>query len=169
MSETSIWKWGITTLALAIIALVGLGFQNARLMESTAGPDVEPSATGGSSAVAPDAKVFRAKIRPLGDSGVKGTATFRIQGDKLSVNLNAQGHTPDAQHPQHIHMNAECPNFGGILLALEPFPTPTNQGGAIHYKETFSADAVSDLGNRTVVLHAGSGAPVACGNINPAN
>lgn len=52
-------------------------------------------------------------FEPIGDSGVKGTATLTARGDKTVVELAVTGASGD--HPDHIHRST-CAN---------PEPTPT--------------------------------------------
>lgn len=124
-------------------------------------------------------KTYTAHISSLNDSGVSGTATLTLMGDKLTVHIQASGLEPGMVHPQHIHgfmdnnKNAVCPPmsadtdgdglvelgeglpfYGPVLLSLEPFPTAPD--GTIDYKQTFD---ISDkmyllpLQNNVIVLH----------------
>lgn len=166
----------IALLGIAVAVLLVVGCRESSVVEpsvhdntGTAAQSVITNRAHGGGAAVPNAKVFRATINPLGNSGVQGTATFRIQDNTLFVNLNAQGHEPGVAHAQHIHTGDNCSSFDGIEQGLTPFPIPENQGGAIHYKQTFSPVPVTNLGDRTVVLHAANFTPVACGEINPVN
>ena len=126
---------------------------------------------------APYAKTdeFQVQFKPLNaDAGyraVKGNAELRITGDKLTVQVNANGLQPGMLHPQHIHAAGSCPSssadtnndgfidvvegvpsYGGIFIPLDEdlaelsfqtsFPLPTNKAGAITYKQSVS---VSEL------------------------
>ncbi|MCH4823392.1 hypothetical protein ML462_09415 [Gramella lutea] len=104
---------------------------------------------------------YTAQLGSLNDSGVSGTATVSLQGDEITVNIMAQGMTPEMTHPQHIHglsdanANATCPPatadededgiitipegapfYGEVLLPLEDFPMADAEGN-ISYEQTF--------------------------------
>ena len=156
------------------------------------------------SAAEPASSIWRVELTPLNDSGVHGTATIEVRKGWLTVVLNAVGHEVGKTHAQHIHGPPEggdgsCPTaaddtdgdglvsiaeglpfYGGVDLPLTPFPMPTNQAGAISYKESFPVDGLSfdpaDLGLKSMVLHGRTveGAyvgslPVACGTVEPVN
>ena len=46
---------------------------------------------------------YYAELDPLNDSGVVGAALLTLDGDELTVVLQASGMVPGEQHPQHIH------------------------------------------------------------------
>src|SRR4051812_5099527 len=46
---------------------------------------------------------YFANLTPLNNSGVTGTASLTLNGNDLTVVLNAVGLEPDKLHPQHIH------------------------------------------------------------------
>lgn len=83
--------------------------------------------------------------------------------------LPEQAEDPD----EFISLEEGAPFYGGILLALEPFPT-ANPGGVTTYTETFDVDGdLLDLSDETIVLHGMTidgtyvaTLPVACGNIS---
>lgn len=146
----------------------------------------------------PVTAVFQAKLDPLNGSGVHGSALITVTATTMTVNLTAQGHEPDKLHVQHIHgfatAAASCPPasaagpdgvlsfadglpfYGPVQVNLAPFPTPTNGGGALHYREAFAVAslpfATSDLTRKVIVLHGMTidgtyvaSLPVACGPI----
>ncbi|WP_296622194.1 hypothetical protein, partial [Marivirga sp.] len=110
-------------------------------------------------------------------SGVMGTAELWLDGDQLTVTIQASGLEPDMLHPQHIHgftannANATCPPmsadsdgdglielgeglpfYGPVLLPLMPFPMAEN--GTIDYTETFTVEGdVLPIQNNSIVLH----------------
>ncbi|MFD2247178.1 superoxide dismutase family protein [Pontibacter ruber] len=124
-------------------------------------------------------KTYTVDIMPLNNSGVSGTATLMLEGDMLTVHVQATGLEPDALHPQHIHgfkdknKNAVCPPmsadtdrdglvelaeglpyYGDVLLSLTPFSTAPD--GTIDYKMTFDITKNIDLlplQNDVIVLH----------------
>ncbi|HEV7331349.1 MAG TPA: CHRD domain-containing protein [Flavisolibacter sp.] len=124
------------------------------------------------------AKMYKAYLSPLNNSGVSGMATLTLEGNMLTVTIEASGLTPNQVHPQHIHgfmernKNAKCPPmsadtdgdglvelaegapfYGPVLLSLTPFPTATAEGN-IMYSNTFTIDKeLLPLQNNAIVLH----------------
>jgi Cu/Zn superoxide dismutase len=143
---------------LTVVALLIMGFESAILFDSEVDTTTEDTNVQ-------EAGAYRATLTALDDSGVKGEATFTIAESGFKVQLNARGLEPGT-HPQHIHEEASCDNFGGVLLGLTPFPEAT-EGGTIKYQSS-DLESPDNLGDRTVVVHASDGTPVACGEINPA-
>ncbi|HEX8522698.1 MAG TPA: hypothetical protein VF669_10615 [Tepidisphaeraceae bacterium] len=77
---------------------------------------------------------FTGTFDPANNSGVTGTTTLTVDGDRLTVVINASGLEPNRNHAQHIHgfangKQAQCPppvlppdidlNKDGILQAPE--------------------------------------------------
>lgn len=57
-----------------------------------------------------EAKLFVAELHPLNNSGVTGKATFKYQkGKQFLAKVHAENLVPNMVHPQHIHVNGECP------------------------------------------------------------
>src|SRR5687768_9669915 len=62
-------------------------------------------------------KMYKAYLSPLNNSGVSGMATLTLDGNMLTVMIEASGLTPNQVHPQHIHgfteknKNATCPSM----------------------------------------------------------
>lgn len=103
---------------------------------------------------------YTAQLGSLNNSGASGTATVTLQDDMLTVNVVAQGMTPNQAHPQHIHglmngENATCPPasadadedgiitipegapfYGEVLLPLDDFPM-ADENGNISYEKSF--------------------------------
>lgn len=104
---------------------------------------------------------FTAQLSEINDSGVSGTAAISVQGNNLTVVVEAEGMTPGETHPQHIHglengnENATCPPesadtnedgiitipegapfYGDVLLPLADFPM-ADANGNISYEKTF--------------------------------
>lgn len=106
----------------------------------------------------------------VGYRPVTGTARFQLVNGEFIAMDQATGMQPGMIHPQHIHAAAQCPPpsadvnhdgfidviegvpfYGAILVPLDSdlsnqtagaFPTVTNQGGALHYHETASSEAL---------------------------
>lgn len=123
---------------------------------------------------------YRADLGSLNNSGVTGTATLTVDGDQLTVSIEASGMVPGKLHPQHIHGHTGSPRagvcpppsadtnddgmisvpegapfYGAVLLPLTPFPVADEKGN-ISYTKTFQY--TSDLGQlqkRVIVLHGG--------------
>lgn len=51
---------------------------------------------------------FEATLAPLNDSGVNGTASVEVTGNKLDVTFEATGLLMDAPHAAHIHFGEEA-------------------------------------------------------------
>ena len=103
---------------------------------------------------------YEAQLGSINDSGATGTATVTMQGDMLTVNVIAQGMTPNQAHPQHIHgledgEKGTCPPasadtdedgiitipegapfYGEVLLPLQDFPM-ADANGNINYEKSF--------------------------------
>ena len=100
-----------------------------------------PGAFAGAPAATPDAQstvVYVAHLHPLNTkvTGVEttGEARFSINGDTLTISVNAQKLPPDIMHLQHFHgfkdnRAATCPteaadvNHDGIIDLIETEPT----------------------------------------------
>jgi hypothetical protein len=104
--------------AAAPVLLVGLGF-------AVAGPPAR-------------AEEYTAKLSPLNAEAMigqsaSGTATFKIEGDRLTISVEADGLAPGIMHLQHYHgfqdgKDATCPtpaadvNGDGVIDLLETEP-----------------------------------------------
>lgn len=123
-------------------------------------------------------KNYMVNFQALNHSGVSGTAKLWLQGDKLTVEIEAMGLEMNRLHPQHIHgfkennKNATCPtasadtdgdgiislaeglpSYGPVLLSLTDFPTADAEGN-IHYRKEFTITPdLLPLQNRAIVLH----------------
>lgn len=123
-------------------------------------------------------KEYRAVLSSLNNSGASGTATLWLEGDKLTVTIEAMGLEANKVHPQHIHgftednRNSTCPtmaadtngdglvdlveglpSYGPVLLTLTPLPT-ADASGRITYTQTFTVTKdLLPLQNRAIVLH----------------
>lgn len=147
--------------------------------------------------------VFKAELLTLNNSGVSGTAFLAKEGDELTVIMKVDGYEPGVEHLQHIHGLADgegaasCPTlaqdangdnlvdlqeglpaYGGIVLPLEPFPTPADETpvafSATYQLDTDTAAALQQPATKTIVLHGltvqgtfNATHPVACGEIRP--
>lgn len=121
---------------------------------------------------------YTAQLSSLNNSGVTGTATFTMSGDKLMVWVSATGLVAGQVHMLHIHgldnsKKATCPPasadansdgivslqeglpfYGAVLQPLTPYPT-ADSSGKISLSQTYTVDssALSPLTNRVVVIH----------------
>jgi len=88
---------------------VAVGFVTVVAVVAITGAPASANHTG------PDPQTYTAALRPLNNSGVRGTATLTLDRNRLTVTIEAQGVEPDQVHPQHIHgfddagTNAVCP------------------------------------------------------------
>lgn len=87
---------------------------------------------------------------------------------------NIMGVPEEADDPdQFISLEEGAPFYGGILLALTPFPA-ANPAGVVTYTQTFDVDGdLLDLSDEVIVLHGMTidgtyvaTLPVACGEID---
>lgn len=140
---------------------------------------------------------FHVMFGALNESGVSGTAELTLDGDQLTVAIEASGLEADATHAQHIHGQDDgsqsiCPTpdmagddgvltlaeglpaYGGVVIDLQPYPT-ADADGNITFEETFTLDDPSlDLSAHAIVLHGMTvgdefvdSLPMACGVVMP--
>jgi len=137
-----------------------------------------------------DAQVFEAELDEIEGSGVTGTATIIVAGERIEARVMAHGLNPDQRVPQHVHMNATCAEPGGIVLNLDTNLTHATEAaprgdhypragddGMLDYQASRSLEDLReaarehqglsieqlDLGNRVVNLHGPDMMPIACG------
>lgn len=116
-------------------------------------------------------RTFEAKLEPLNNSGVTGNAVITLDGNKLTVKIQAEGLEANKPHPQHIHgfiennRNSTCPSpaadinndglidlveglpsYGPVLLDLyipiDEFPIATSDG-RIDFERTFDLGEIA--------------------------
>ena len=105
---------------------------------------------------------YTAQLSSLNNSGASGTARVSVDGNKLTVSVEAQGMVANMPHPQHIHgledgtQNGTCPPasadtdndgiitvpegapfYGAILLPLEDFPS-ADANGNVSFQKIFT-------------------------------
>lgn len=125
--------------------------------------------------------MYYAELDQFNDSGVSGTAMLTLDGDQLTVQIEATGVTPDVEHLQHIHgfedgTESTCVDsdaYGPVMVGLEPFPM-ADADGNLSYSETLTVDPdmLGDPALRAIVIHGmtvdgeyDAGFPVACGEV----
>ena len=118
----------LPTLSLSLLLLAGLVVL----------PGCDNSGSNG-----PDTTTYTADLGALNGSGVTGQATVTVEGDQLTVSVDAEGTVAEQVHAQHIHggtdgMSSACPTmdadsdgngrisvsegapaYGGILVPLD--------------------------------------------------
>jgi hypothetical protein len=123
-------------------------------------------------------KEYKATLSALNNSGVMGVAQLTLNGNMLTVKIDATGLEALKSHPQHIHgfmennKNSTCPtmaadtnadgivdlveglpSYGPVLLTLAPTPV-ADANGEVHYMQTFTiSPSLLPLQNRAIVLH----------------
>lgn len=133
---------------------------------SSADLQTSMSAEKGAASEFAKVKMYTVNFNPLNGSGVSGTAELTLNGDELTVKVNATGLEPNMVHPQHIHgfadnkRNSTCPtpaadtngdglvdlveglpSYGGVLLELyvpiDEFPV-ADANGVLTFERTFT-------------------------------
>ncbi|HEY1113702.1 MAG TPA: hypothetical protein VGE66_09070 [Chitinophagaceae bacterium] len=123
-------------------------------------------------------KEYRASLGALNNSVAHGMAHLVLDGNRLTVSLEAMGLEAGKPHPQHIHgfmennRNSTCPTsaldtngdglidlgesvpaYGPVILDLAPMPVADAQG-KVMYTRTFEISKdLLPLQNRAIVLH----------------
>jgi hypothetical protein len=191
MSRFGLRGWFTVLAALLAFALVAAACGDDDDDESTGGSTSSTEQETSSTSAAGGEDEFEVQLAPLNDSGVTGTAEVSLEGDQVTVKIEAKGMVPGQPHAQHIHGldsgNATCPGddldtdgdgiisvqegapaYGDILVDLQPYPA-ADADGSITYDKSLAADDVAPLPDRVVVLHGlNSGGkydgsiPVAC-------
>jgi hypothetical protein len=128
------------------------------------------------------AKVYYAELEAMNDSGVEGSAILTIDGNELTIRLEAEGLEAGKVHMQHIHGfvenkgNAKCPppsadkDGNGLITLIEAAPywgtvrvplSPFSSEATIDYERTFNLQNQDNeayfnlrpLQNRAIVIH----------------
>lgn len=118
---------------------------------ATPAPAHEGHATGTTKAA--DGDTYQIDLEQLNDSGASGAALVSLEGDKLTVKIDAQGLVPGRPHAQHIHGSTDghdfrCPDMSadkdgdGIVTTAEGLP----QYGDINISLTTKGDTCKDSG-----------------------
>ncbi|MFJ1862918.1 hypothetical protein ACIOHA_37115 [Streptomyces anulatus] len=118
---------------------------------ATPAPAHEGHATGTTKAA--DGDTYQIDLEQLNDSGASGAALVSLEGDKLTVKIDAQGLVPGQPHAQHIHGSTDghdfrCPDKSadkdgdGIVTTAEGLP----QYGDINISLTTKGDTSKDSG-----------------------
>ncbi|MFR9676280.1 hypothetical protein [Streptomyces sp. TR06-5] len=104
-------------------------------------------------ASADDGTSHQIDLKQLSDSGASGTAFLTLDGNDLTVKVEAEGLTPNSPHAQHLHGSTEgkdfrCPtpdadkNGDGIVSTPEGIPSY----GGIMISLTTEGDTSKDSG-----------------------
>ena len=106
-------------------------------LETTSKAKTEKSMKGANKADmgSPVERTYMVDLEALNNSGVTGTATVTVEGNQLTVTVQAEGLEPLMPHPQHIHgfvdmnKNSTCPtmaadtNGDGLVGLVEGLPS----------------------------------------------
>lgn len=125
----------------------------------------------------PETKRYKACIKYLDDSDeVAGFAYLSLEGSVLQAVTSVFGLKVGEMHPQHIHENASCGDYGPVAVSLDyneggfPVAQLFNNVSFLNYAETIPGFFLQDLEDRTVVIHGKDvngeyvpTEPVACG------
>ena len=76
---------------------------------------VKPGAPGD----ARDRQLYQVRLGTLGENRSHGIMSIEVVGGHLAVTVHAAGLAPDANIPQHIHVNPTCNPGGGVLINLD--------------------------------------------------
>ncbi|WNI27516.1 hypothetical protein [Streptomyces sp. ITFR-6] len=107
----------------------------------------------GSTTKAADGDTYQIDLNQLNNSGASGTAMVSVEGDKLTVKIEAEGLVPGQPHAQHIHGSTDghdfrCPDMSadkdgdGIVSTAEGLPVY----GDINISLTTKGDTSKDSG-----------------------
>ncbi|MGW0666039.1 hypothetical protein [Streptomyces sp. NPDC002746] len=107
----------------------------------------------GSTTKAADGDSYQIDLNQLNNSGASGTAMVSVEGDKLTVKIEAEGLVPGQPHAQHIHGSTDghdfhCPDMSadkdgdGIVSTAEGLPVY----GDINISLTTKGDTSKDSG-----------------------
>jgi superoxide dismutase, Cu-Zn family len=103
---------------------------------------VEEPALAQAPADKPRLAVARARLTPLGQSGVSGLMILREQDGAVVIEGEVSGLTPKAQHGFHIHEEGDCSSPDGSSAGPH-----FNPQGAPHGAPHDSVAHLGDLGN----------------------
>jgi hypothetical protein len=107
---------------------------------------------------------FTANLVPLNNSGVSGTANITLEGNRLTVTINATGLEANQIHPQHIHGRFATGNSGTARDSVAP--TATNDADRDGFIE--AAEAATSTGPAILPLSsppANDAAPDPAGSV----
>lgn len=100
-------------------------------------------------------RIFTSDITPLNGSGVSGSAELVLNGDCLTVTIQATGLEPGRPHPQHIHGRFDA--AGTPIDSVKPTPARDTDGdGFIEL-----AEGLPDYGPVLISLTSPPGGAVA--------
>jgi hypothetical protein len=128
-------------------------------------PPGDPAVTGGPQNAGMGVMSAPIAMRGVAGSGVTGQATISPRGQSSEITVQLWGHTP-GEHPGQIH-GGSCANLGPVV---EPLPTMNviDDGSGAVEAVVEREPGVLLAGNLVIVYYdAGTGAPVACGELTP--
>ena len=78
----------------------------------------------------PETMTYTADLRALNGSGVTGQATVTVEGNQMSVTVDAEGTVAEQVHPQHIHGSTD-----GTVSACPTMDADSDDNGRISVSE----------------------------------
>jgi hypothetical protein len=107
-------------------------------------------------------KTETVQLRPMGRSGVTGTALFTYNGTTTTVKLTVRHLKAMSGHPAHIHVG-RCSSLGNILY---PFPDVlAGRNGIGVVRTSFPGPFASKVWSINVHVSSADLAVIACGNV----
>jgi hypothetical protein len=115
------------------------------------------------------AEGWNATLRPVGGSGVSGTASAREMGDATHATINISGGTGGGVHPWHIH-EGRCgdPN-PPVVGPASAYPPLSVGGGGTATAQAHVPVELNEATNYIVNVHASPsnlGTIIACGDLD---
>jgi hypothetical protein len=128
-------------------------------------PPGEPVVTGGPQNAGMGVMTAPIAMRGVDGSGVTGQATISPRGEASEITVQLWGHTP-GEHPGEIRQGS-CLALGPVVDPLPNMNVIDDGSGGV--EAVVERDTGVLFGGEHVIVYydAGTGAPVACGELTP--